>query len=432
MKKADNLTQKDREELQEYLSAMKELEAEEPEYTIGDDESADAWEEWNKKCVDLNHKYKDIIVKALLYTLGDVIGDTEPQSVAAILDTLINGNIPKDDQSEQLSLFPEDEKQQRLKAEVLSALPRLQSLIPQKHLIPNNKLANNMTQDIIDAGLIEVDSSGKKRPGELVARCILTYEGDNITLSSRQPFTEYDRNVADAVTSIFEYGDSSHIVTAATVYRAMVHATETETPSPQQIGAVTKSLDKMRFVRVRIDCTEELKRRNVSLNGAQITNGKVDTYLLNLKKMEVSAGGQKVTAYKIMDTPILYDYARLVRQVLTIPAELLDIRDTTGAKVANTERRIVIKGYLLRRIEVMKGKTGKNQSRRILYQDAYNTVCETPPSEKEQRLIRDYIATALSHWKRRGYIANYTEVSKGRKKIGIDIALQKAGQSLGG
>ena len=288
----------------------------------------------------------------------------------------ISQTLTDDNKSEeQISLFPEDEDQQRLKNEALNALPRLQSLIPQKHLIPNNKLANSLTQDIIDAGIIEIDVSGK-REKELITRCILNYEGDNVKLSSRQPFTEYDRNVADAVTSLYEYGDSSHVITAAQVFRAMVHATATETPSPQQIGAVTRSLDKMRFVRVQIDCSEELKRRKINLNGAQITNGKIDTYLLSLKKLEVLAGGQKVIAYKIIDTPILYDYSRLTGQVLTVPATLLDIRDKNGIKVANTERRIAIKGYLMRRISIMKGKTSNKQSHHIIYDTIFSEVCE--------------------------------------------------------
>lgn len=298
----------------------------------------------------------------------------------------------------------------------------LQSVIPQKHLIPNNKLANSLTKDIIDDGVIDLIAlkiGGK----EITTQCILSYEGENVILSSRQPFTEYDRNVADAVTSLYEYGDKSHVITAATVYRAMVHATETETPSPQQIGAVTRSLDKMRFVRVQVDCKEELTRRKLNLNGAQITNGKIDTYLLNLKKLEVSAGGRTVSAYKIMDTPILYEYSQLTGQVLTVPADLLDIRDAMGAKVANTERRITVKGYLMRRISVMKGKTGDRQSRHILYDKIYSEVCDAPPTVKEQRAIREYIGYVLESWKLKGFIRGYTTISTGRKQTGLNIAL---------
>ena len=203
----------------------------------------------------------------------------------------------------------------------------------------------------------------------------------------------------------------------------MVHATATETPSPQQIGAVTRSLDKMRFVRVQIDCSEELKRRKINLNGAQITNGKIDTYLLSLKKLEVLAGGQKVIAYKIIDTPILYDYSRLTGQVLTVPATLLDIRDKNGIKVANTERRIAIKGYLMRRISIMKGKTSNKQSHHIIYDTIFSEVCEESVSRKDKQAIREYIDLVLQSWVNQHFIKGYKTITTGRKYTGVEIII---------
>lgn len=362
------------------------------------------WERWNAERGQIERRYHDVIIKALRYALSNDQAGADVRPVIELLQALI---------SDAGSITPE---------QVRAALPQLTSIIPQKHIIPNNKLANSLTQDIIDAGVINLDVGKKK--GDIITRCILSYEGENVKLSSRQPFTEYDRQVADAVTSLYEYGDESHIVTAATVYRAMVHATETETPSPQQIGAVTRSLDKMRFVRVQIDCSEELTRRKLSLNGAQVTGGKIDTYLLALDKLEVTAGGQKVTAYKVIKTPILYDYSRLTGQVLTVPAALLDIRDKDGAKVANTERRIAIKGYLMRRISVMKGKTGNRQSNHILYASIYDEVSDGKElSRKDQQAIRDYIGLALESWKREGFIKGYTELTSGRKKTGLEIKI---------
>lgn len=365
------------------------------------------WERWNEECNQIECKYQDVILKALHYILYEQKKEERKQKkgsntpILDLLRALINSKSVTTEQ-------------------VRAALPQLASLIPQKHIIANNKLANSLTKDIIDAGLIELDLGRKK--GDIITRCVLTYEGDNVKLTSRQPFTEYDRQVADAVTSLYEYGNESHIITAATVYRAMVHATATETPSPQQIGAVTRSLDKMRFVRVQIDCSEELTRRNIDLNGAQITGGKIDTYLLTLKKLEVTAGGQKVAAYKIADTPILYDYSRLTGQVITVPAALLDIRDKDGAKVSNTERRIAIKGYLMRRISVMKGKNGKKQSRHIIYDSLFSEIGETDKlSRRDQQLIREYVGIVLDNWKRDSFIKGYKELTQGKKKIGIEV-----------
>ena len=395
--KKNMLTTADTEALHNYLQEIEEINKNEPKNV-----SSEIWENWNKERLQIESKYHSTIIKALRCALHNI--GTEEQKIIDLIKEIVGDNV-SDIMSEQ----------------VRAALPQLASIIPQKHLIPNNKLANSLTKDIIGAGLIELDVGRKK--DDILTRCILSYEGDNVKLTSRRSFTEYDRQVADAVTSLYEYGDKSHIITAATVYRAMVHATETETPSPQQIEAVTQSLDKLRFVRVQIDCTEELMRRNIDLNGSQITAGKIDTYLLTLDKMEIIAGGQKVVAYKVIKTPILYEYSRLTGQVITVPAALLDIRDKTGAKIPNTERRIAIKGYLMRRISIMKGQNSKNQSCHILYDSLYNEVCSTEPTQKEKRLIRDYIPYVLEYWKSEKFIKDYEELTHGKKKIGIEIKI---------
>lgn len=384
--------------LTEYLEKSQQLDTRQPPFNSAE------WETWNAETVELTSEYHDEIVIALRYFLryienGKPAADTE--NVEIIIKTVIDAAI----KSPNIELADE----------VRAALPQLSSIIPQKHVMPNNKLANSLTKDIIDAGAIDLVVSGRGKT-EITTRCILSYEGDNVKLSGRQPCTEYDRNVADAVTSLFLYGDPSHIITPATVYRAMIHSTGTETPSPQTLGAVTRSLDKSRFVRVQIDCTQELLRRNASLNGEQITGGKVDTYLLPLEKIEVMAGGKRVTAYKILKTPVLYDYARLTKQVLTVPAKLLDVPNAS-----NTEQRISIKGYLLRRITVMKGKTA--QSNRILFEKIWDAAGKPDPSPKEAQRIREYTFTVLDYWKKERYIKGYKAIKEGKAYTAVEIQL---------
>ena len=384
--------------LTEYLEKSQQLDTRQPPFNSAE------WETWNAETVELTSEYHDEIVIALRYFLryienGKPAADTE--NVEIIIKTVIDAAI----KSPNIELADE----------VRAALPQLSSIIPQKHVMPNNKLANSLTKDIIDAGAIDLVVSGRGKT-EITTRCILSYEGDNVKLSGRQPCTEYDRNVADAVTSLFLYGDPSHIITPATVYRAMIHSTGTETPSPQTLGAVTRSLDKSRFVRVQIDCTQELLRRNASLNGEQITGGKVDTYLLPLEKIEVMAGGKRVTAYKILKTPVLYDYARLTKQVLTVPAKLLDVPNAS-----NTEQRISIKGYLLRRITVMKGKTA--QSNRILFEKIWDAAGKPDPSPKEAQRIREYTFTVLDYWKKERYIKGYKAIKEKKTYTAVEIQL---------
>ena len=315
-------------------------------------------------------------------------------------------------------------------------IEHLSSVLPEKYIAPNNKLANTLTKGIVDIGRItlEVSKTGSKKLIETT--CILSYEGDNVTLSGRQPFTEYDRNVYNAVSSLYVYGDPSHVVTPAMVYRAMTGMTDTEKPTAQQLAAVTRSLDKMRFIRARINCTEELKARRVTLNSKQINGGEIDTYLLTAEAVKVQAGGHTVSAYRIIKTPILYEYAAAVKQVLTLPASMLDVKEIdsggriTSRSLPNTEARILIKGYLLRRIEGMKGKNGLSNPIIALFDyqrdgethsGLYSIAGNPEPTRTEANRIRADAEKMLAYWQATGYIAGFEAITERKRITGYKI-----------
>lgn len=329
-------------------------------------------------------------------------------------------------------------------ADAQEIIEHLTSVLPEKYVVPNNKLANTMTKGIIDIGKITLEESRRDAKKLVETTCILTYEGDNVHLSGRQPFTEYDRNVYNAVSSLYVYGDQSHVVTPAMVYRAMTGLTDSEKPTAGQLAAVTRSLDKMRFIRARIDCTEELKMRRITLNSKQINGGEIDTYLLTADAIKVQAGGQTVRAYRIIKTPILYEYAAAVKQVLTLPASVLDVKEisemtvdgakmlTIGARLPNTESRILIKGYLIRRIEGMKGKNGLNNPVIALYdyerdgethQGLYSIAGNPDPTRTEANRIRDDAEKMLAYWAATGYIKAFEAQTQRIKITGYKITV---------
>lgn len=329
-------------------------------------------------------------------------------------------------------------------ADAQEIIEHLTSVLPEKYVVPNNKLANTMTRGIIDIGRITLEESRRGAKKLVETTCILTYEGDNVHLSGRQPFTEYDRNVYNAVSSLYVYGDQSHVVTPAMVYRAMTGLTDSEKPTAGQLAAVTRSLDKMRFIRARIDCTEELKMRRITLNSKQINGGEIDTYLLTADAIKVQAGGQTVRAYRIIKTPILYEYAAAVKQVLTLPASVLDVKEisemtvdgakklTIGARLPNTESRILIKGYLIRRIEGMKGKNGLSNPVISLYdyerdgethQGLYSIAGKADAKDLEAKRIRTDVEKMLAYWQATGYIKAFEAQTQHRKITGYKITV---------
>lgn len=289
---------------------------------------------------------------------------------------------------------------------------------PEKHVIPNNQLANKITEDLVNAGKRDF----KENDQGVATVCMLTYEkNENVTISGRQPFSEYDRNVYNAVCSLYVYGDSSHVITPAMVFRAMTGQKCGETPSAKHLAAVEDSLDRMRFIRTRIDCSEVLRAWGATLNGQQVRFGEVDTYLLCADVLKVKAGGRFVKAYRILKAPILYEYAQAMKQVLTVDASLLDIKEVdeggfnTQRSLANTEIRILIKGYLIRRIEGMKGDNNLD-SDLVKLENLYRLTGKTNPDRVTMKRIRKDAEGMLKFWEAVGYIKKY-EVQVARKKI---------------
>lgn len=313
-------------------------------------------------------------------------------------------------------------------------LDHLQGVVPTKYIMPNNKMANTITKGIVDVGKVtlEVNRRGAKKLIETT--CILSYEGDNVKLTGRQAFTQYDRSVYDAVSTLYVAGDPAHVITPAQVYRTMTGTDST--PSPQQLAAVTRSLDKMRFIRARINCTDELRARRITLNSQQINHGEIDTYLLTAEAVRVEAGGNKITAYKVIKTPILYEYASAIGQVLTLPAAVIDVKklnrdgSISTRSMPSTEDRIVVKSYLIRRIEGMKGKNGLHKNTIPLYdyerdgethEGLYSIAGRADADRKEQQRLRDDVEAMLAYWAAAGFIKGFKVLTKSRKITGYEI-----------
>jgi len=305
------------------------------------------------------------------------------------------------------------ERSKRLKSEIIQAL---NSIIPQKHIKPNNKLSNEITKDFINEGEISLNVSRRGSKREINTKAMLSYEDKNISLSGRTAFTPYDREVHDGVVTLYEAGNE--IVTPEMVYRAMNGMTETEYISPQAIGAVTKSLDKSRRTTLTIDFTEEARayKKNVKAT--------YEGYLLACDKITVKTGGQVKEAYKLLRKPILYEYSQVSGQIINVPIKLLQTKEA----VRSTDEVIVLRGYLLRQIEYMKSPKSE-RSNNIAFDGIYEELdinennYNATEYKKKTYIIRQHVAALLSEWVRHNYIKNYCEYKEGKSIKGITINL---------
>jgi hypothetical protein len=295
------------------------------------------------------------------------------------------------------------------------AIEILKSVIPKKHVKPNNKLANKITKDIVDDGEFNLIVSGNKAKKEVTTKIMLNYESENVHMSSRIKYTPYDREVYDGVVTLYAAGNN--IVTPIMVYRAMNGLTETEYVSPQAIEEVRKSLDKSRHIKTTIDYTDEAKMYNKNIEKTAY-----EGYLLEARKITVKINREEHEAYKLLDKPILYEYAQISKQIISVPLNLLNTKN----KVNSTEDIIIIRGYLIRQIEWLKNaKTYRSDN--IAYQPIYEELgiskitLDGTAYKNKTRTIRNHVKSILESWKLSKYIQDYEEYKENKALAGITI-----------
>ena len=315
---------------------------------------------------------------------------------------------------------------------VRATLPRLIGTTAKNYYMPNNKLAKSMTKDVIDNGTLTLVVSGKKAKKEIVTRCLLSYEGDKVKLQGQRPFTEFKRTLYNGIVSLFVDGDESHIMTPAMIYRAANGITDGTDPSAGMKAAITRAVNEMRFITAEIDFTDEAK-----MYRADVDNCYVKDTILDVRELSVSISGKPYTAFYVKQTPLLYEYAQVSKQIASLQPHLLDVRQVPknkagkidmskepGGRISNNDRRMAVKSYLLRRIYDM--QHDPTLSRNIIFDtmnDEIATESEKTFTAKEQRNIREYIPQVLDYWTHQNFIKGYEPVKGGNKIRGYAIKI---------
>ncbi len=291
----------------------------------------------------------------------------------------------------------------------IQEIESLSSIIPKNYIMPNNRLINKMAKDEAHYNKefdLRINGGNKK---EILTKVSLNYDDDNIQIYDKDKrFTPYDRSVHNSICSLYEAGNINF--TPEQVYRCMNGLDDGQYVSPQSVGAITRSLDKTRHLYARVDYTDEAKAYNKDTNSCII-----EDYILSAKKVTLEAGGEKVTGYKLNSKPILYHYAQITGQVLTVPSKLLNTKECLNS----TPEVIVIREYLIRRIEVM--KRNKKQSNKILFNSIYEEINNIEPTKEKAKKVRDTITKLLGRFKELDYIKDFTFYKEGRGFKGIEI-----------
>ncbi len=349
---------------------------------------------------------------------------------------------------------------------VIATIKIIDGLKPTSHTMPNNALMNALQQkgmiespENAEGGFLPV-ANAKGRRKEITVFAMVTFDpGDTGITITDAKLTEYERQVSDAVISLWIEATQEKvdpIFTVDQIFRAMPGGGDK--PSPNQKGAITKTLEKFSRLHIFMDATEEMRKRGIISETQKYI---VDENYLQWRRHTVTTRtGKKVAqGYQILGQPIMLTYSKLTKQLLTVPAKNIAIEKvtqsgkTSGKLIAMTPERQAMTGYIVRRLAVMeydhnRAKENKRkydakrrrdasleekplaafreQSDTILFETLFTEAGVSFPAADKDRLdkeldSRKFCFDVLDYQKAIGAIKGYKRQTKGRKITGVKI-----------
>ncbi len=166
--------------------------------------------------------------------------------------------------------------------------------------------------------------------------------------------TPFDCMAADAVYTLLRNGYTSFSL--GQVLRVM-SGDERQTLTREKKQALEESIRRLSGAYLEIDCRKELRHRG----GERDDSGRIYGIFLPVRR-------KGKCSYEITGSLPLYEYAEMNRQIIAfLPKLLQTASEDAGERMSNTEERMLMKHYLIRRLELMRSPQNSMKERRIIY-----------------------------------------------------------------
>lgn len=298
-----------------------------------------------------------------------------------------------------------------IKAVIQEAM--VNTIYPASFVTPTDKVSslafnNDLTGTQIQQ--LAMERRGSKKRITTLASIDFDKLNGAVQIKSRKELTAYDREVHDAIITLFVDGGNEYI-TPQMIYQVMTGNPDAYL-NPKQAEAISESITKCMYSRLIIDASEEAKAYGFD-------SFKYDGSLISGERVTATLNGTVAECLRLLRKPVLYEYAEKKSQIGRFDIKLLN------SPINKTEEIITLQGYLYRRILSMKGSS--NLSKTIVYDTVYNQIEITAASDgalrKKKSKVRNQIKTILDYWKKENFIAGYVENKRGTTIYSVTIRI---------
>ena len=305
-----------------------------------------------------------------------------------------------------------------------------------------------------EGGAINVSKNEIKRKeiNVIVSLDFKKLREEGVTIDMEYRLTPFDRAVHNAVATLWEEGHrngmkNNEYITPRIIFQLLSGNTgESKDISSTMRKAILRSIDKMRHTEITINNSEEAKAfgyKKLKYFGSLLDSKRIEGVKIN--------GNQVEDCICILQSPALYDYAKLKNQIGTIDIRMLNIpklklkqlkpkseadddksKDKSKADdesyifyiFRNTPQNIELKEYLLQRIMAIKNQKSK-MSETIRYETLYDYLRVKAPTRStllvKHKKIREKVKLLLEYWQSEKFIRDYKEEKEGKVIAKITI-----------
>lgn len=284
---------------------------------------------------------------------------------------------------------------------------------PKSWVTPVDKVSNlafDGEGKLYNSKLVGVDISSRKTKKEILSMVSLNFDDKAIQITGKRELTPYDREVHDAIVTLFVDG-GNELITPQMIYRAMTGNPEAKL-TPKQQEAISNSVNKLMYSRLVIRASKEECEaygfKKFSYEGTVIQAEKVTATF---------KGSEVAEVVHLLKEPVLYTYADKKDQIGRLDIKLLN------SPVNKTEENITLQSYLYRRILAIKS-SGKI-SPTIIYDTVYKQIELEAASDgalrKKKLKVRNTIKQILDYWKKQGFIKDYIENTRKTEIVSVTV-----------
>ena len=271
---------------------------------------------------------------------------------------------------------------------------------PENYIAPTDKVSNlAFAGELTGTSLqkLAMERRGSKKQITTLASIDFDNLNGTVQIRGRKELTAYDREVHDAIITLFIEGSNEYI-TPQMIYQVMT-GNPNAYLNPKQAEAISDSITKCMYSRLIIKASEE------EAKAYGFDSFKYDGSLISGERVTATLNGNVLECLRILRPPVLYEYANKKNQIGRFDIKLLN------SPINKTEEIITLQGYLYRRILSMKGSS--SLSKTIVYETVYNQIEITAASDgalrKKKSKVRDQIKKIFDYWKQEGFISGYVE-----------------------